>query len=203
VLRGRATVDGEPFDAQFLGAVVRHPDGRSAPCQYELAPVVNGRYRVTVLADREARACGRRGAHVSLWTFVDGERLASTKAAPWPGDGETVRFDASFSTADPQGAEPETVDFAGEAYRVDGSHVPAGTRVEAYVGDTRCGVASLRRTGSFGGFVLAVAGPDSVPGCTAGAIVTFRVGGRRALETATNTDAGRRDLLELTVPSRR
>ena len=69
-----------------------------------------------------------------------------------------------------------------------------GTRIEAFVGGTRCGVASVRRTGSFSGFSLDVVGPDSVPGCTGGATLRFRVGGHPAIDTAVNAVDGRPSL---------
>ncbi|MBA2630372.1 MAG: hypothetical protein H0U84_05050 [Thermoleophilaceae bacterium] len=72
-------------------------------------------------------------------------------------------------------------------------------RVDAYVGRTRCGMSSVRRTGSFAGFIIDVAGPDSVPGCARGATITFRVDGRRALDTAVN-EPGRSGSRDLTLP---
>jgi hypothetical protein len=106
----------------------------------------------------------------------------------WPGDGRTTSFNASFSTATPDGsAHPRsTAAFVGEAYDRRGRHMPPGTRVEAYVGDTRCGVASVRRTGSFSGYTLTVVGPDSVAGCEPGATLTFHLDGRPAANTAVN-----------------
>jgi pimeloyl-ACP methyl ester carboxylesterase len=197
VVRGRATVDGKPLDAQFLGAVVTK-DGFQTPCQNAIPAVTNGRVRIPVAAAREVRGCGRRGSEIVLWTYVGDVNLFATKPLPWPGKGRTVRFDPEFSTADPQGAAPEAVAIAGEVYRSDGSRVPLGVSVEAFVGKTRCAVTSVRRTGSFSGFVLAVVGPETIPGCDRGAMLTFRVDGRPARETVPNVP-GRRDLLELTV----
>jgi hypothetical protein len=77
--------------------------------------------------------------------------------------------------------------------------MPAGTRVEAYVGATRCAVGSVRYVGSYAGFILDVVGPDSVPGCTRGATLTFRVNGRLALDTAVNAP-GQGGSLDLTLP---
>jgi hypothetical protein len=84
-------------------------------------------------------------------------------------------------------------------FRPDGRQLPGGTRIEAYIGRTRCGVASVRRTGSFAGFSLSVVGPDAIPGCTRGGTITFRVNGRRALDTAVNEPGGSSGL-DLTVP---
>jgi pimeloyl-ACP methyl ester carboxylesterase len=195
VIRGSATVDDAPFDARFLGAIVRR-NGLMTPCQYTLAMVRDGRYEITVLADAEASGCGAKGAEIILWTFVDGEQLHSTEATPWPGDGGTTSIDARFATADPDGAAlpRSTAAFVGEVYDRRGRHMPPGTRVEAYVGDTRCGVASVRRTGSFSGYTLTVVGPDSVPGCEPGAELSFRLDGRPAANTAVNARGGESSL---------
>ena len=195
-LRGRLTLDGAPFDARWVGAVVRR-GGLITPCQYTLAPVRNGRYELTVLAAAEASGCGAPGAEIVLWTFAGNQRLNARAAAPWPGSGRTATVDRSFSTSAPQGAAPLTTDFAGGVYRRDGRTLGPGTRVEAYVGDTRCGVASVRRTGNFSGYILAAVGPDSIVGCRRGARLTFRIDGRRALDTAVN-QPGRGMSLDLT-----
>src|SRR5437763_1290110 len=62
----------------------------------------------------------------------------------------------------------------------------AGARVEAYIGTTRCAVATTRRIGNFTGFSIDIVGPDSIPGCTVAATITFRVDGRNTNETAVN-----------------
>ena len=65
VLHGSLSLDGAPFDAKFLGAIVRR-DGLIANCQYTLSFVADGRYEVTVLADAEASGCGVQGAEIVL-----------------------------------------------------------------------------------------------------------------------------------------
>jgi hypothetical protein len=96
----------------------------------------------------------------------------------------------------PSGSERSS---AGEVFTPDGHQLPGGTRIDAYVGATRCGVTSVRRTGSYSGFSLDVVGPDSVAGCARGATITFRFDGRPALDTAVN-EPGRSATLDLTVP---
>jgi hypothetical protein len=184
VLRGRGRLDGAPFDARFTGAVIVR-EGLSAACQYTLQPIVGGRFELTVLADEEASGCGRPGSEILLWTFVDDERLFATEALPWPGGGRTD-VEVDWASGAPQGAAAVTTDYNGELYGRDGRRVPPGTQVEARVGRTRCGVASTRRTGSFEGYVLTVAGPDAVSGCRTGAPLTFLIDGRHAVETAVN-----------------
>jgi pimeloyl-ACP methyl ester carboxylesterase len=198
ILRGNLTLDGEPFDAEFLGATVQR-NGMTSPCQYTLPTVDNGRYEITVFADAEVRGCGAKGAQIVLWTYSEDEQLFTTETLPWPGNGRTATIDAHFSTAQPHGAAPPRVELAGEVYDRAGNHLPAGTRVEAYVGETRCGIGTVRRTGSFAGYLLAVAGPASIPGCERGATLTFRINGRPAVETAVNERGGREDLMDLSL----
>lgn len=197
VLRGRLTVDGAPFDAQWVGAVVRRA-GLVTPCQYTLPMVTSGRYEITVLADAEASGCGGPGAEILLWTFAHNAILFSREARQWPGN-RAAGFDATFSTATPNGAALPRSEFSGGVFTRDGHSLPGGTRVEAYEGTTRCGVASVRRTGSFSGFSLTVVGPNSVAGCTAGAKLTFRVDGRPTADTAIN-ELGHNQSLDLTAP---
>jgi pimeloyl-ACP methyl ester carboxylesterase len=200
-LHGRLTLDGSPFDARFLGAVVVR-GGMSTPCQLEASPVTGGRYEITVAAEREVSGCGAPGAMIVLWTFVNDQKLFSVEPAVWPREDDTS-FDATFSRSMPQGAAPPTADFAGEVYRPDGRRLPPGTRIEARIGGSVCGISSVRRTGSFSGFILAVAGPESIPACRQGAAITFRVNGHPAVETAVN-EAGRGGpLTDLTVRSPR
>ncbi len=199
VVRGTVTLNGAPFDARFLGAMVRR-DGLITPCQYTLSPVNNGRYEITVLADAEASGCGAHGAQILLWTSAQNQILSSRDAVPWPKHGRTTDFDTSFSTATPDGAAPPKAEFAGEVFKRDGHQLPGGTRIEADVGNTRCGLATVRRTGTFSGFSLDVVGPDSVAGCKHGATLTFRINGRLAVDTSTNQPGRVENPFDLTLP---
>lgn len=184
VVHGTLTVDGAPVDATFLGAVVLR-DGLITPCQYELSTVEDGGYTITVMGDTESAGCGDPGARIALWAYAGGRQLYSTATAAWPDDGRDVGFDPALSTTMPDGAAGPSTQFSGEVYTGAGERVPPGTRIEAYIGDTRCGVAATRRTGSFSGYVLAVAAP-ATGGCAAGGTIAFRVDGRPAEETAVN-----------------
>ena len=44
----------------------------------------------------------------------------------------------------------------------------------------------MRRVDNFDGYMLNVAGPASVPGCTQDATLTFRINGDLAVQTAVN-----------------
>ncbi len=199
-VRGALTLDGAPFDARWLGAVVRR-DGLITPCQLGLSPVDHGRYEITVRAGAEASGCGAPGAEVFLWTYTD-QQIYSVESLPWPGDAKAAAFNASFLTAQASGAVPPVTQFSGEVYTRAGDRLPPGTRVEAFVGGVRCGVASTRRTGNFSGYILAVVGSDSVAGCDRGATLTFSIDGSRAVETAVNDPerGGNGGAFDLTLP---
>ncbi len=200
VVRGSATVDGKAFDSRWVGAVVIRA-GLVTPCQHTLPPVANGVYEVTVLAATESAGCGAPGARIVLWTYSHDKIVFSTESVPWPGNGRTTKFTAHYSKSTPAGAAPVTAQFNGGVFGADRHLLPAGTRVEAYVHGTRCGVASVRSSDSFTGYVLAVVGPDSIPTCTRGAELTFRVDGRPAAsKKVVNTPPGQRDSLDLTLP---
>ena len=197
--RGALALDGAPLDAQYLGAVVRR-DGLVTPCQVSLPPVTKGRYEITLYANTESAGCGRTGSEVLLWAFARNRTLYSSTAAPWPRAAHLRTFDTSFSTATPDGDVPPLAQFNGDAFTPSGTRLPAGARVEAYVGSTRCGVASTRRSAGYAGFILAVVGPKAVAGCTRGAPLTFRVNGKAATGTAVNAPSAHGEDLHLTVP---
>jgi hypothetical protein len=193
VVRGNASLDGQPFDAEFLGAVVRK-DGLVTPCQYALPRVNKGHYEIAVMGEAEASGCGVAGTEILLWTFLNEKQYFSTRSIPWPSDLGATTFDASFSTAAPNGAMRQRTEVAGEVFERDGRRLGPGTRVEAYIGNTICGVASVRTSGDFTGISLSIVGPDSIAECARGATVTFRVDGRKAVTTALNNFRAYRSL---------
>ena len=196
-VRGTATLDGAPFDAPYLGAVVvRH--GLVTPCQRNLPPVREGRFEIVVYGKNEASGCGVKGAKVYVWTFAQEQIIFSSESVPWP-SGNTARLRPTFSIAAPTGGVGPIVGFAGEIFDKQGVRQPPGVRIEAYIGTTRCAVATTRRAESFIGFSIDVVGPDAIPGCTLGATITFRVDGKLVLETAVNAP-GQEDSLNLTLP---
>jgi hypothetical protein len=197
VIRGRATLDGVPFDATYIGAVVKG-HGLVTPCQLALPDVRNGQYEITVYARTEAAGCGQPGAEIFLWTFVQDQIIFSSESVRWPGNGAAATFIPTFSIASPSGGVGPIMGLAGEVLDRHRRRQPPGTRVEAYIGTTRCAVASIRRTGNFTGFSIDVVGPHSVPGCSLGGTITFRVNGRRALETSLN-EPGRGASLNLSL----
>ena len=198
VVRGRAKLDGAPFDAPYLGAVVKR-HGLVTPCQHTLPRVRNGRFAITVRARTEGSGCGAAGSRIFLWTFVQDQIVYSNQSVRWPGNGETARFDPRFSVSAPTGGVGPIVGFAGEIFDARSRRLPPGAAVRAYIGKTLCAVATTRRIEDFVGFSIDVVGPESIPGCEIGATITFRVDGRDAQETAVN-QTGQGASLNLSLP---
>jgi hypothetical protein len=198
VVRGRASLDGAPFDAPYLGAAVKR-HGLVTPCQHTLPRVRNGRFAVFVLARTEGSGCGAAGSDIFLWTFVQDQIVYSSQSVRWPRNGKTARFNPAFSIGAPTGGVGPIVGFAGEIFDAANRRLPPGARVEAHIGQTLCAVATTRRIDNFTGFSIDVVGPDSIPGCAIGATITFRVDGRAAQETVVN-QAGQGATLNLSLP---
>jgi pimeloyl-ACP methyl ester carboxylesterase len=194
-IRGRSSLDDGHLDARWMGAVVRR-HGLVTPCNVTLPPSNNGRYEIAVYNDEASAGCGGPGSDVLLWTYAGDTKLYATEAVPWPST-DSVTFDAAFTTTDPLGAAPAVTEFSGEVYDDAARRYEAGSRVEAYVSSTLCGVASIRSSGSY---ILSVVGPDSLPGCTAGERITFVVNGAPATETVANSPE-QSTHLDLTVPT--
>jgi hypothetical protein len=197
VVRGRATFDGSSFDAPFVGAVVRR-GGLMTPCETSFAPVQRGRFEIGVLGAGRAAGCGQPGSEILLWTFVRSRQYFATTSVPWPARG-SVTFDPQFLSATPNGVATSRSEFSGRVFDHNGNMLPPGARVEAYVSGTRCGIASVRRSAGFTGYRLTVVGPDSIPGCTRGANIEFRVNGIVALTKSVN-DERTDPSLDVTLP---
>ncbi|HET9729214.1 MAG TPA: hypothetical protein VFR41_07335 [Acidimicrobiia bacterium] len=182
-VHGRATLDGRPFDAPFLGAMVRK-GGLATPCQADVPAVRAGQFEIAVLAAPSAAGCGESGADIVLWTFLNNRQYFATRSTPWPASSE-ITFDPVFRTATPMGLAPPRTEFAGQVFAANGAQVDHG-RVEALVGETVCGVASIRTSGDFVGFSLASVGPSSIPACARNAPLHFTVNGRPAANATVN-----------------
>jgi hypothetical protein len=200
IVAGQATLDGEPVESRWVGAVVLD-DGLVTSCQTALPPVTDGRYSVSVFTDNASAGCGKAGTEVALWVFANDQIVYSTNTMPWPDDEQRqTTFDATYAIDDPEGATTELAQFQGGAFAADGTALRAGTLVEAYIGETRCGVASVRASTQFTGYILSVVGPDSIEGCTRDAPIDFRLDGERATPTdIMNTPPGMDDPLDLKV----
>ena len=107
----------------------------------------------------------------------------------------------AFSSTQPQGAAPAVTELDGHVLGPDGTSVRTG-RVEARIDGTVCGVASIRDSRDFVGYILSIVGPDAIPACRAGAPVSLTVDGVPARETAINSPDQTRDL-DLRLEGRR
>ena len=181
---GRARLDGRPFDARFIGAVVVDDNHLVTPCNVTIPTIIAGRFSLGVYAASASAGCGRHGAKVVLWTYVGSQKLFATTPINWA-TADTGDLSVDFSTAQPLGATRRVFELNGGVFHADGSRVRTGARVEAFIGTTLCGVASVR-TGVFDGYILHVVGPDSIPACASGGRITFRVDGVRARESIAN-----------------
>jgi len=151
-----------------------------------------------VFSDDQLAGCGHSGAEIVLWTYQGAQRLFAQHSIQWP-SAETADATVTFSTTNPIGAAPASLtELFGEVHNRAGVRLPAGSRVEAYVDNTLCGVASTR-SGDFDGYLIDVVGPDTRPGCRLGGDVTFRVDGFAVAETTPHDGRGQRDPFDLTV----
>jgi hypothetical protein len=181
-----------------MGAAVLH-DGLVTACQQSIGMVDGGRFRLPVYDARASAGCGRPGDRVVLWTFANDTIIHATRPVAWPRGSRSRPLAVDFDAAQPRGALPEVAGFFGEVDTPTGVPTAIGARVEARIEGRRCGVATVRDSGSFVGFIISVVGPDSIPGCTTGAPISFTVGGRPVPETARNDPGSHEEALVLTI----
>jgi hypothetical protein len=137
-----------------------------------------------------------------LWVYVNGGFMFSSQTTPWPACA-TATFDASFSSAAREGASRPVTEFKGHLFDRDGRGLPGGTVIQAFVGDVRCAVTSLRHGDDIEGYyTLVVAGPQAVAGCAQGGTLSFRLDGKPLAETALNDLGSGRDGHELNLTVR-
>ena len=192
-LRGNITIDGKPGDdGRFLWFLVER-DGLRALCSYPGDVVRAGAYERVIASAEEAAGCGEDGSaiYAAIWE-KDAVRLSGP--ITWRAGGGSIDVDLSFATTDAGMTGPEDTPVYGTVLGPDGSHLGPGTRIEAYIGETLCGVGSLTPVVmEFSGpdsFDVLVAGPESAPGCTRDGTVRFNVDGREVAATAINNKFG-------------
>ena len=74
-----------------------------------------------------------------------------------------MSFRPRFASATPEGRVGPIVGFAGEVFDRRGRRLPPGADVTAFIGSTRCAVATTRVIENFTGFSIDVVGPESIP----------------------------------------
>jgi hypothetical protein len=174
------------------------------PCQATIPAVHSGRYKVVVLSAPGGSGCGANGTEVLLWTFAGNKKIYATVAAQWP-QVATAVFNPQFLRAAPMGAAAPVTELSGEVLDHSGTPLDPGAVVDAYIGTTKCGTASVRQTGDFTGYVMNVIGPTSLAGCKRGAHIAFQINGKPAKQTYVNSlrapKAGSGGSFPLTVAS--
>lgn len=187
VVVGSVTLDGAPITEGFLWAIVEK-DGFLSACSYEFPVLTDGRYEMPVAADTEVLGCSSMGARIGLLYFIDGETFVAARAINLPIPGTRIQFDAAFSRARPAGykgsgsfEDLSNTSIGGDLLDASGRPLPAGTRVEAFIGSRLCGryvsppmIMTFAEPTTFN---INVARPEAVPECEAGADVELRVNG--------------------------
>ena len=190
MVSGNVTVDGSAPRTGMIIATVRGADGLSRHCALESGFIHNGRYELPVAADEELRGCGVPGAQIFLTFDPFGQGSTSQELLDWPATGRELTFDATFSTTDPGVGRRGTV-FFGEALDAAGNTLAPGTLIEAFAGETRCGVSSVPYLFDPTFYELLVVGPEAIPSCAEGAQLSFQIDGELIEETAVHDFAGR------------
>lgn len=118
-----------------------------------------------------------------------------------------IGFSGAFGAHEAQAESPPNPPsrFAGSVL-VDGAAPAAGTRIEARIGNTTCGVTTTFNVGNQSRYVLDVPAldPGATPNCgTDGASITFYIGDKLARETGkwANYQLSELDLSYVTPPT--
>ncbi|MEX0786824.1 MAG: hypothetical protein WD939_09320 [Dehalococcoidia bacterium] len=185
-ISGTMTLDGQPIDG-FLSGVSVRKDGLARLCNFISLPIKDGAYSVTVASDSEVPGCGQEGAQLLVSVFTGDQGHSPPELVDWPAGETELSLDIDYSSTVTGAGRPATV-FYGDALDGNGEHLPAGTMIEAYIGDTLCGISSpppvLMNAAGPDTYHLFVVTPASVPACAEGGDVTFRVDGQLVPQTA-------------------
>ncbi len=195
-VRGGGQLSGPPW-------VVNAEDSRLILCELAVSQGLEDstRFEWTVAGDAEIKGCGRADRPLSLLAWIDGRAVLSDDQLPWPGSSLGDGMATSFS---PRSATRHVVVLFGAVVNSSYWSLPAGTIVQAYVGDTLCGVTSIAPTGEFAQrYLLLVSGPDIIPSCLAGRTIDLRVNGGSSGTMAVNdpsSDANNGGRVDIIVP---
>lgn len=195
---GTVTLNGQPIgDGAYVYPIITKDNMERAYCMFLDARTSDGRYESVVASETEVPACGAPATEVYLGVYdPDSDQYyTSDRTIAWPADGNELRFDAVVTT---DGVGREGGLFYGVVGDANGKDVPPRTLIEAYSGDTLCGVSTVSEV------VMAYAGPATYDlaatsdACAENAPLTFKIGGKPAMQTGTNSYDGYRQL-DLTV----
>jgi pimeloyl-ACP methyl ester carboxylesterase len=188
-VRGRITLDGQPLVYAFIWAEVID-GGLRRLCAFPSVARTDGTFEQVLAAESEKAGCGAPGRRVRIAASSGNNVYFSDESVPWPVSGASVALDVNFTEEDAGRPADNVTPVYGGIYAGDGARIPAGARIEAYIGDVLCGVtgipANVMLFENPDTYDLLVAGPEAVSGCERGGIVTFRVDGVAVEETARN-----------------
>jgi pimeloyl-ACP methyl ester carboxylesterase len=199
---GRMTLDGDPLVFAFVWAEVVD-GGLRRLCAFDgPSPSADGRYERVVVSEREAAGCGAAGRSIRLAAATGDKIYFSGEDVAWPEGGGEVTLDVDFTSADAGRAEDNVTPVFGSVLDSSGKRLAPGARIEAYIGDTLCGIGALPHSvlafQNPDTFDVLVASPDAIPGCARDATITIKVNGVAVEQAATN-DLGDGVLLDLIV----
>jgi hypothetical protein len=196
---GDVTLNGEPLQHAFVWAEVTD-GGLRRLCAFDGASPSDGRYERTLVSDRELAGCGAPGRRIRIAASTGGEVYFSSNSVPWPATGDAATLDVNFTDADAGRAIDNVTPVYGSVYDASGERRPPGTTVEAFIGDTLCGITALPESvlvfQNPDQYDVLVASPEAVPGCEREGAITFRVNGELVAQTAHN-DLGDGVLVDL------
>jgi hypothetical protein len=198
-VNGTITLNGVPVSDGFLWADVV-TEGRRRACSYTNAFFDQGRYRLLIAPEAETAECGAPGSSLLMVFFDEGQRYEG-EPVPWPDANTPLTLDLAFTADDVVANSSIGSAFSGELLGT-AEELPAGTTIEAYIGDVLCGFSSIPPVqlvfDDGAGYDITVMSPTAIPACTEGATISFRVGGELIKETAIHDLGGH--FLDLRAP---
>ena len=200
-VQGTVTIDGSLAGPDTFFWMDVSKDGLRQACSFSGDPIVAGHYQLTVAGEGELHGCGAPDKKLRLVVFVKDKQLVSLPL-DWPTGRETT-LDAALETAAATDATAFTPVFGG-VISADGKHMPPGTRVEAYAGESLCAAASVPPVvmpfSDPDSYLLLIPGPAAITACTKDASLTFRVDGKAVPATSTNDFDQNGHSLDLGIP---
>jgi pimeloyl-ACP methyl ester carboxylesterase len=187
-VRANITLDGAPLVYAFIWAEVTDA-GLRRLCAFPPAPRPDGVFEQVLASESEKAGCGAPGRRIRIAASVGDRVYFSDESVAWPA-GDSVELDVNFTSEDAERPADNVTPVFGGVYDGGGERLPPGTTIEAYIGDTLCGItgipASVMLFENPDVYDLLVAGPDAIPGCARDGVVTFKVDGVDVDHTARN-----------------
>lgn len=199
-LSGSVSVDGAPSNSSSLWVHVLS-GGLWRSCTFAGVRPAGGRFERVAAASSELDGCGGPGTTYSFVTVREG-KVYATAPQPWPA-GDVAGLQVDLGAAAMGSALADFTRVSGAVLDRNGTRLPPGTIVDAYVGSTLCGSAAIpilkMDYGAPDEVSILVGGPALDEGCEAGGTITFRAGGRALDGSAANVLGGARLDVALTL----